>query len=273
MCLPQIKDNMRLLRIFFLFFQDTITGWSRSIVWLMIPFINGGFFMLFWHAAYQTNKNVLPGWDIDSIMTYYLLLIIVATFLHSHIEEKLEIDIRQGHIAQYLLKPYHFYTAMFLHEFPYRLVQGGYALLFYIVFAFFFPQIRLHFVNIESVLLVICIVILGLFLAHTYKMILGILTFWTKDNKGIQDTSQVLILFFAGYNLPLIFLPTPLATIAFHLPFAYFIYFPIVSLQGKLTTGELLSVILVQSMWLVIFVLSYKVILKRGLKKFTAVGQ
>ncbi len=264
---------MKYIHIFLLSLQDTMTSWTRSLVWLLIPLINGGFFMLFWFAAYRHNNAVLPEWDVHSIMTYYLLLIIFQALLNSHIEEKVESDIRHGNLVQYLIKPFPYYAMMYLLELPYRIIQGGFGFLFYIVAAFLYPPIRLPLLSAEKMIMAFIIVIFASFLFQTYKMVTALISFWTKDNKGLQDTSVVAILFFSGTNLPLAFMPAWLQNIANHLPFAYFIYYPIISFQGKLSTHELWNVIIIQIGWLVFFVLIYKILLYNGLKKFTAVGQ
>lgn len=264
---------MRYFRIFLLHFQDAFTDRSRSFVWLLIPFVNGGFFLLFWTAAFRANNQLIAGWSSSAIITYYLLLIIASALLYSHIEDRVEFDIQRGEVMKYLLKPFPYYLSMFFLELPYRLIQGVYATVFYLIMAYFWPSIRIAFTNLETVLLVVCIFILAFFLTHTYKMLLGMVTFWTKDNKGLMETSSVLILLLAGFNLPLTLLPTALSHIALSLPFAYFMYFPIISLQGKLSQPELFHVLVTQAFWLFIFGISYKIMLKNGLKKFTAVGQ
>ena len=250
-----------------------MTSWTRSLVWLLIPLINGGFFMLFWHAAFTKNKYVLPGWDATNTMVYYLLLIIFSALINSHIEEKIELDIRQGDIVQYLLKPYPYYLAMFITELPYRIIQGGLALLIYIGIASFYPALWLHSLDIVRGILVFFIIIIAMILSQTFKVILGLIAFWTKDNKGISDTVTVLIIFFTGMNIPIVFMPHWLQQIAFSLPFSYLIYFPIIGMQGKLTVSESLHVIGIQLAWLTLFVIMYKILLQQGLKKFTAVGQ
>ncbi len=264
---------MRYFNIFLLAFQDTMTSWTRSIVWLLIPLINACFFMFFWYSAYRTNANVLPGWGINDIFVYYFLIIIFAAFVHSHVEDVLEVQIRQGDIAQHLLKPLPLYTAMYLYELPYRVIQGVYGLLIYVVAVLFAPSLRLPSMAFPIVILIVVSIIFSSLMFQTYKMILGLLAFWTKDNKGIQDTSQVLILFFSGFNMPLLFLPKVIQDIAYHLPFAYAMYFPIVGVQGKLSVGQLTQVIAMQALWLFGFVICYKWLLKKGLKKFSAVGQ
>lgn len=250
-----------------------MTSWTRSLVWLLIPLINGGFFMLFWQSAFTANRGVLPGWDVTTMLVYYLLLIIFQALIISHIEEKIETDIRQGDIVQYLLKPYPLYLAYFMAELPYRIIQGGFALLIYFGIAFFYPALWLQSLDWWRGILVLFIILLALILSQTFKVILGLIAFWTKDNKGISDTVTVAIIFFTGMNIPIVFMPTWLQQIAFSLPFPYLIYFPIIGMQGKLSLEECMHVITIQLAWLIVFSFLYKILLKQGLRKFTAVGQ
>lgn len=229
--------------------------------------------MLFWHSAFQGNNQLIAGWDAGSILTYYLLIIIAGGLLISHIEDLLDREVRQGTIVKYLLKPSPLYSQLLLIELPYRCMQGSFAVLFYLVTAYFFPLVRIHIADILSAFIIFLILVCAFFLTHTYKMMLGMVTFWTKDNKGIIETSQVLVLLFAGFNLPLTFLPGVLSDIALSLPFAYFAYYPVISLQGKLPFDGMIHVLQMEILWLGIFFIVYKILLQFGLKKFTAVGQ
>lgn len=264
---------MRYWRIFILHCQDVLTARTRALVWFFIPVINGGFFLLFWHGAFQANNQLLNGWDGNSIMTYYLLLVIVSTLLISHTEILVQSDIVQGGVVKYLTKPFPYYWFMFFNELPFRLLQGGYAILAYSVVAFLFPSVRISFGDITTALLTIAIFVCAFFMTHTYKMILGIVAFWTKDTRGIIETSEVIIILLAGFNVPLPLLPGILADIAAVLPFSYFVYFPVVSLQGKLSLIEMTHVLCIQLAWLIFFIFIYKTMLRKGLQKFTAVGQ
>jgi ABC-2 type transport system permease protein len=264
---------MKYFKIFLLYTQDSMTDRLRSLVWVLIPFINAAFFLLFWSAAFQQGVQTVQGWDRSMIMTYYLLLIIVGAMLLSHIELSVDTDIRLGEVSKYLLKPFPYYWFMFFTELPYRLIQGFYAILFYVALFFFFPEIRIPTPDLLSVLLILLIFICAYFLCFTYKMLIGLVTFWIKDNKGIRDTSDVLILFLAGFNFPLTFLPSPIAEIALSLPFSYIIYYPLISLLGELSAPEMMRVLFIQLIWLALFTCFYKFMLKGGLKKYTAVGQ
>lgn len=264
---------MKYVRIFLLHWQDILTDRTRALVWFFIPVVNGGFFLLFWHGAFQGNKQLLAGWDINAILTYYLLLVIASTLLMSHTETLVQSDIVHGGVVKYLTKPFPYYWFMFFNELPYRLLQGSYAIIAYCIIAFLFPSVRISFGDLATTFLTIAIFICAFFLTHTYKMILGIIAFWTKDTRGIIETSEVAVLIFAGFNVPITLLPGVLADIAAILPFSYFVYFPVISLQGKLAFVDMLHVFLIQLVWLILFILIYKMMLRNGLRKFTAVGQ
>src|SRR5258708_1613518 len=185
---------MRYVRIFLLHAQEVFENRSTSFVWFILPLINGGFFLVFWQGAFRSNKHLLSGWDGNSLITYYLLILIAATLLISHVEEPMERDIAQGSIIKYLLRPFSYYWFMLIGELPNRLLQGSYAIMTYTLIAFAFPSVRIHVPDIFTFLLLIGIFACAFFLIHTYKMILGMIGFWTKDTKGFTETSEVIMI-------------------------------------------------------------------------------
>jgi ABC-2 type transport system permease protein len=265
--------SMHIFKIFLLYFQDTLTDRSRSFVWLLLPIINAGLFLIFWHAAFQTNNRVLTGWDSTSIIQYYLLMIISGALLVSHIEDLIQKDIQQGELVKYLLKPFPYYTFLLFQEIPYRILQGFYAISAYLIVLFFFPIIQIHVANLGTMVLLMAMFICSFFLIHTYKTLLGMITFWTKDVRGFKDTSEVVFILFTGFSVPLDVLPGFLQQLVPFLPFSYFIYYPILGVLGKLSFEQLLGVFGIQLFLLGAFVACYKIMLAAGLKKFTAVGQ
>lgn len=263
----------RYLDLFLIYFQDALTDFGRLVAWMLLPIINGGFFLIFWFAAFQGDRPPINGWDRDSLVTYYLLLMFVSVLLSSHIEDFLEREIKLGGIAKHLLKPFSLYLSMTFFELPYRMLQGGIGILFYVIVAFIYPLARIPMPDFLSGVLILCIFISGFFISHTMKMIFGLISFWTKESKGYHDLSTVLILFFAGYNLPLTLLPDSVASIATALPFAYMLYYPVVALQGQLSEADLLLVLATSLGWVTFLGITYGIVLRRGLRVFSGVGQ
>lgn len=264
---------MRYLRILLPHFQDVLSERSRSLVWMLLPLINGGLFLIFWHAAFQTNPHVLSSWTSSSLISYYLLIIVSGSLVISHVDELVQKEIYQGEIVKYLLKPLPYYLSMLFNEIPYRVIQGTYAITIYVTILFFFPAYRIHSESFLLELLLFAMFLCSFFLVHTYKMMLGMLTFWTKDVRGITDTSEVLLILFSGLSLPLDLLPGGLQQLIPFLPFSYFVYYPIMGLLGKLSFDQLLMAFGIQLLWLGGAIIGYKLMLSRGLQTFTAVGQ
>lgn len=265
---------MRYVRIFFIHFQEAFYERGRSFVWFLIPLIDALLILAFWIGALKEKGSLGSDWTLSSISSYYFLLIIAGSFLMMHIEEEVaQHDIQQGGLVRYLLRPFSYFWFKFFNEISWRIIQGFYALIVFLLFVFFFG----NFVELSSspqiLFLSGIIIILALFLSFTFKMIFGLSAFWITDYTGAQQIVDVVLIVFGGFVIPLEFFPDILKRVAYILPFSYMTYFPIIALQGKLALFELLRVIVIQSAWLGGFWLLYRFLWDRGVKEFTAVGQ
>lgn len=265
---------MRLIRILALHFEHVTEHRARSFVWFLVSLFNPLFYILFWRGALQGKTAIMGSWTFSTIASYYFLLTVIAATLMSHIEEDIgERDIKEGMLIQYLLKPYSYFWKKFYEEIHYRILQGGYGIIVLLLF-FFFLGVRIPLVKDPTlVLFVIPVIFIGYFLSFFFKMIVGFISFWTTDIRGLNSLIDITLILFAGYVMPITLLIHPLDTIAKVLPFSYMIYFPVTALQGAYNSHELLEIIGIQVAWLMFFMLIYKAIWNKGLKEFTGVGQ
>lgn len=260
---------MRYVRIFLLILQEVFEQRTRSLVWFVISLINPLLMLLFWRGANLSTSS------FSFISSYYFILMIGGSLLMSHSEESIAlIDIQEGKLATYLLKPLTYFGFKWLAELPCRVLQGSFGVATVILLSFLFHLklllISPYFINI---LLVICIILAAISLAQVYKMCLGFVSFWTTDVYGIFQFSEMLSLIFAGVILPLSFYPHVVSIIAYILPFAYIIYFPVAAVVGLFTTNQLFFILCGQIIWIGILFFIYKMMWRRGVKIFTGVGQ
>ena len=103
-------------------------------------------------------------------------------------------------------------------------------------------------------------------------MIVGFSAFWLVEYSGFRQFLDVLTLIFAGNLMPINLYPNSIQIIAYLLPFSYMIYFPIVSLQGRLNVIEMVKVLSVQIVWIFLLSLLYVFMWKKGIKKFSGMG-
>lgn len=193
----------------------------------------------------------------------------------SHSEEDISlIDIQEGHLGNYLLKPFMYFFAKWTEEIPYRLLQGSFGILTLFIFVLFVHiNISINFPKVLNIFIAIFLVIGGIILAQIYKTCLGFIAFWMTDAYGVFQLSDMLIFVFGGYIVPLFLFPHTVEMISYLIPFSYMIYFPVAAFVGLFNTQQLLLILLGQIVWISIFSLFYKMLLRNGLKAFTGVGQ
>ncbi len=265
---------LRYYRVFLLHFERVVNFRSRIFVWFLSPFINCLFLLIFWVAVIKASGSSISGWSIPGITSYYLILAIAGSFIIAHIEEDVAVrDIREGQLVSFLLKPISYFWSKFANEIPWRIMQGFFGVVVFFIFSLFLPKIVDLPDTAALAIVSFLIILLAFLLSFTFKMIVGITAFWLIDFWGLQQIVDVVILLLAGFIAPLEFFPKLLQTIALITPFPYMIYYPIMSLQSKLELSQGLKVIAIQLMWLVLLCLVYKILWRKGVKRFTGEGQ
>lgn len=264
---------MSLLNIFSLHLQQVLHHRLRSLVWFFIPLMNNLTLILFWSGALK-NSTPSANWTMSSVTTYYFLLTIAGSMLNSHIEEDIaSLDIQQGDLVRYLVRPFPYYWIKFIEEIPYRLLQGSYGIVLLVLFSLTFGNLiqisHDPFVLSMSGL----IAILAYFMSYTMKVNLGLSAFWFVDSRGFFELFTIILIVFSGGIVPLHLLPTAFQTLSYILPFSYTAYYPIVALQGQLNTIQLFQVVEIQIIWLGALIVLNRMMWSRGIKEFTAFGQ
>lgn len=257
---------MRYLKIILLHFENIFEHRLRSLVWFFDSMINPLMIIIFWAGVQVSNKH--------NINSYYLLLIVASAMLASHIEEDIaDYDIRQGDLVRYLIKPFPYYWIKFIEEIPYRVLQGFYGIIVLIIINILFRNIIEIHLGWLTIGIGLMAAVLAFFMSFTYKMCLGMLAFWLKQVRGINQLMEIMTIIFAGYIIPIDMFPAQLKTIAYFLPFSYMIYFPVKIFQGGLITSDLIKIISGQLIWLTIFIIINRFEWRRGIRTFTAIGQ
>ncbi len=262
----------RFLAIFSLYAQHALEYKARSFVWFFVILIDVSVYMLYWRGV-LTAPSGSGIWTLPQAISYYLLLLVAGSFLQVHIEEEVAFeDIQYGRLSQYLLRPFSYLKFKFFQELPWRMIQGGFGVITLVGVSVFVRKLDLiHDVRVLPI--VVAIIVSAYLLCFIYKMIIGIIAFWTIDFSGLQNIQVIVFILFSGILLPLHLLPETIRGFALIQPLAYVMYYPVMAVQGGLAPTELWRVLAVQWMWLGLLYGTYKFLWSRGIKQFTAVGQ
>jgi ABC-2 type transport system permease protein len=120
---------------------------------------------------------------------------------------------------------------------------------------------------------VFAVAIWGAYLVRTMFMwVLGLLTFWTTRVGAIFEVWFTAELLLSGRLVPLALMPDWVTTIAAFTPFPSSFGFPIDSLVGDLSTGELLRGLAAQAMWTAVGAAIVAVAWRFAVRRFSSVG-
>lgn len=263
----------RYLRIIALYSQHVFQHRARNFLWFLIAFINPLVLLLFWQGILSDNQT-LHGWNINSIRTYYLLLIIAQAGLMNHVELYVAyVDIKQGELMRELLKPFSYFSIRVISESPWRILQMTYAIVTVsLLVAFLKIPLELE-QNLPIIALSLVIAFNAYILSFFFKMMLGLTAFWMTNIDSILETNDVLIFSLSGLIIPINLFPSWMYTVANATPFPYILYYPITAFIGMYSSAELLQIILIQLGWIIGFFAICKLMWRQGLRKFSGIGQ
>lgn len=256
-----------------LHFESAFEYRSRSFVWFLITLLNPLIYLLFWRGSVLTTSSSAQI-SFSEIFSYYLFLILVGALLTVHIEEGVAlIDIKEGGLSKYLLRPVSYFWMKFFEEIPFRIIQSLYAFIILVCIHLFLKGNAFGVFNTTRIIQVVLIVLCAFFISFIFKMLLGLSAFWFVDYHGLHEFVNVLFFIFGGFVIPIFYFNPMLRSISSVLPFAYMIYYPVRVLQGALRGKDAWQIIGIQIFWLVSLSILYQWAWRKGVKKFTGIGQ
>ena len=264
---------MRYARIFLFHFQDILQDRSRALVWFLVAIINPLVAIIFWRGATLDPAASNSSVSISQISSYYFYLLFASSLLLAHIETDVGYyDIQEGRLTSYLLKPFSYLQMKFYTEFSYRLVQGFYGIIVFILLRSLIGSFVTFVRTPQAITLIILIGLLAFCLSFLFKMIIGISALWLVDFRGFQQFSDVVVWLLSGLIVPITFFPSQIQLVAHVLPFSYMLYHPILAFQGLYDVNRLVGIALTQIIWIALLFGIYKILWMRGIKKYTGVG-
>jgi ABC-2 type transport system permease protein len=176
-------------------------------------------------------------------------------------------DIKNGKISSYLLQPTHTVFYMFAKNMGTRGVTMLFSLLCIVVGIVIVPP-----VSVWAGLLFLVVVLSGAVICMAQSTMVGCVAFWTTDAKGIKNVVNHITKVFCGSLIPLTFFPVAYQLPVMLNPFATYAYLPATLLQTKTVDLFLLFQVGISIFWAAIFLFFSRMIWKKGVKQYEAIG-
>jgi len=242
---------------------------AQGILWIL-TFFFPLIMMAVWLAVVR-EAGTVAGWDAPDFVSYYVAAAVVSHLTTAWILWDWDEEIRTGNLSTRLVKPMdplHHYIAS----------QIGWKIFMILVLvppvavaAWLLPSIN-YPLTIARVLAFILSLILGFAVAIAMSAMFAMIAFWSTQARNLYSLWIGVGQFLSGWIIPFELLPTAIRDVALWLPFRSTLGLPIEILMGRISTDEALLGLAVTTGWIIVFMIVYRQLWARGLRRYEAVG-
>lgn len=251
-------------------FQRHLAYRAANIAGIITNAFFGAIYIFIYLALFRERAEV-GGLGVDDAVAYVVvsqaLLMAMSAFGNRELSEA----IIRGDIVVDLSRPVDFYAlwaALDLGRAVYYLFFRGVPT-FLIGWALFRPRLPAHLATWGWFLACIAV---GMVVSFAFRFVIDTLAFWTTDARGLQYFNSVLIIFFAGFIVPLNFFPAPLRAVAEVLPFRALAHLPISVYLGKESGIALARALALQVAWAIALVALGRLMLRLMMRRLSVHG-
>lgn len=225
-----------------------------------------------WTALYAVGAAESNGYTYEQMILYTLFAGITAKIVSTGFEMDVLSDIKDGGLNKYLVKPvsyYGYYFASFL---------GGKvaAIVILMVMTGIVLGISVQFLGTAirgiQVLAYIISLILALILNFLIYFLISLAGFWITEISKMFGTISIVLVVISGGVFPMDIFGNTIKTLSEILPFSYTTQFCVNIINGRLEIEQILQGLLIQIVWICILSAGIRIVWKRGLKRYVAVG-
>lgn len=241
---------------------------ASMLIWMLInvmPLV----MLAVWFS--MSEGGPIAGYTQTDFVSYYLLLAFVQQMTNVWVIYELDYEIRHGDLSIKLLhplNPLHDYLSTNLADKilrPFALIPL--ALIAWLIF----PAIHYDVTPLNLVLFVVAMAAAWL-IRFISQYIFGLLAFWVSDSMTLNDIWFALSEMLGGMIAPLDLFPPNVTAVANWLPFRFMLSFPVEIVSGRLTPIGLASGFAAMIFWVVLSVIVYRWVWRRGIRQFSAFG-
>jgi ABC-2 type transport system permease protein len=227
-----------------------------------------------WTAIFEASeKTEIRSYTKNTVIAYYMLTMISRAFSSMPgLCGGIALQVRNGEIKKFLIQPLDMLGFMLLSRVAHK---AAYYTIAIVPFAFVFFLCR-DFFDVwpdAQVLIAFCLsLFMGFLLGFYIEASLGLVAFWFLEVSSLVFIYNLLSFFLSGHMFPLDLLPGWAHDIVKLLPFQYLAYTPAAIFLGKLKGPELWTSLAVEACWLLAFIVLARVMLQRGIQRYSGFG-
>jgi ABC-2 type transport system permease protein len=243
---------------------------AANLIWLIGAVLEPVIYLVVWDTVAQAQGGSVEGFTSSNFAAYFLALMIVDRLTFTWIMWEYEFFIREGMLAQRLMRPLHPFWVDVADNLAYKAFIIVVLIPTVILLMLFFrPTFETTWLDL---LAFVPALVLAFILRFCLEWGLAMSAFWTTRTNAINQVYFVVFLFFSGRLAPLELLPSFAQTLASLLPFRWMLSFPVEVVLGQLSAQEILIGYSMQVGWTGVVVAAMLFAWRSSIKQFSAVG-
>lgn len=227
-------------------------------------------YLVMWQIVARGQGGEIDGFTTGRFAAYYITFLFVRTFTSAGSPGNWQSAIRDGRMSEYLMRPVHPVhqdLATWLGNCSMRAVAGV-PISIGLVIAFR-PDFDTDVVQIPAFVVAVWI---SLVMRSLFLDSIGFTAFWLLNITAIGSMASLADTLFSGRLVPPEVMPDWAQTLSWALPFRWMFAFPIETLIGPTTNGEMARGFGAQLLWLGVIWLLMQLLWRRGVRRYGAVG-
>lgn len=220
------------------------------------------------------NATTVAGYSLSAMIAYYLLTMMSRAFSSMPgLASGIALQVRNGEIKKFLIQPVDMIGFLLLTRMAHKLAYYTIAIL---PFAFVFYLCRGYFElgwpDMQRLVVYVCSLLLAFVLGFFLEASIGLISFWFLEVSSLLFVYNLLTFFLSGHMFPLDLLPDIAQQVVTYLPLHYLAYFPAAVFLEKIPANEMWIGLGVQALWVLAFIGLSRVMLNRGLHRYSGFG-
>jgi ABC-2 type transport system permease protein len=215
-------------------------------------------------------ERPIAGYDTAGFAAYFLTVFYVRQMTPIWVLGVLDRSIRKGELSPMLLRPLHPFWPHAVQHITAVLMRVP-AITLFVVAALWLAG-ALPRLDLLHLPLFVVAIVLAWTVLFNFHYSFGLLAFWTDQAAALQGLIYTLNMIFGGGLVPLDLFPPTLRQILLYTPFRCVIDFPASLLVGHPGIGQIVFGFAAQLAWAAIFVGLRRLLWRRGLQRYSAVG-
>ncbi len=224
-----------------------------------------------WHNLTLASGR-FAGYFSPELFTYVFAASLLKSAVFGGQSRTMAQEINNGDFSTYLVKPVNHFLYIFFQELAERSLYLLCAIFEVLIFILLLRPPLFWQSDFKLVGLFLVAVIFALLLYLVLSYLVSLLAFWSREAMGPRFLYEWILEFASGAYFPLNVLSHGFLVFLHFLPFAYLIYFPLSIYLGKLNSGQINQVFLVQLGWIIAAGFLCVWVWHKGLKRYTGEG-